>query len=181
MAFEDSEEKWAGLAEQSQKGDKRAYTQLLTEISPYIRNIAMKSLSNADAADDVVQEVLISVHKSLSTYSNDRPFKPWLHAIISFRKTDYLRKYYANRQDKTVDSEVLNFSTEHVTEMGAAGELKDIEKALETLPEQQRRIFTMVKIEGYSIAEVAQEMDMKESAVKVSAHRTMKKLQGILN
>lgn len=171
-------QEWAGAA---QAGDKRAYAQLLGAIAPYIRNVIVNSLSNQDAAEDIAQEVLISVHKSLASYSPDRPFKPWLMAIVNFRRTDYLRKHYAQRQDKTTTTdENYEFEAANVTNPAHAGELKDIESALGSLPEQQQRIFRMIKIEGYTAQEVANEMDMNESAVKVSAHRTMKKLQGIL-
>ncbi|MEM6811974.1 MAG: sigma-70 family RNA polymerase sigma factor [Pseudomonadota bacterium] len=174
-------DQWQEWAISAQKGDKVAYTKLLKEISAYTKNVVSKRISNNEAAEDIAQEVLISVHKSLNTYSADRPFKPWLSAIINFRRSDYLRAYYNKRQDKmttTVDNP--EFIKENVTELSNAGELKDIEAALETLPEKQRQIFEMIKIEGYTAQEVANEMQMKESAVKVSAHRTMKKLQGIL-
>lgn len=174
-------EQWQEWAAAAQKGDKRAYSQLLTALTPYIRNVVMGSLSNSDAAEDVAQEVLISVHKSLASYSPDRPFKPWLMAIINFRRMDYLRKHYAQRQDKTTTIDKnYEFEALNVTNPAHAGESKDIEKALEKLPEQQQRIFRMIKIEGYTAKEVANKMEMNESAVKVSAHRTMKKLQGLL-
>ena len=174
-------QEWQEWAIAAQGGDKRAYTQLLQSITPYIRNVIIGSLSNPSAAEDITQEVLISVHKSLSTYQPDRPFKPWLMAIVNFRRTDYLRKHYAQRRDKTTTTdENYEFEANNVTNPAHAGELKDIENALASLPEQQQRIFKMIKIEGYSAQEVANEMNMNESAVKVSAHRAMKKLQGLL-
>lgn len=174
-------QQWQEWAIAAQGGDKRAYTLLLQSIAPYIRNVVIGSLANPTAAEDIMQEVLISVHKSLSTYQPDRPFKPWLMAIVNFRRTDYLRKHYAQRRDKTTTTdENYEFESSNVTNPAHAGELKDIENALASLPEQQQRIFKMIKIEGYSAQEVANEMNMNESAVKVSAHRAMKKLQGLL-
>jgi RNA polymerase sigma-70 factor (ECF subfamily) len=174
-------DQWQAWAAAAQNGDKHAYSQLLTEIAPYVHNVIINSLANPDAAEDIMQEVLISVHKSLGSYKPDRPFKPWLMAIVNFRRTDYLRKYYSQREDKTATTdENYEFESQNVTKPAFAGELKDIEAALATLPEQQQRIFRMIKIQGYSAKEVANEMDMNESAVKVSAHRAMKKLQGLL-
>ena len=172
---------WDHLAVKAQGGDKRAYAELLSALAPYVRNVIIKSLSNQDAAEDIAQEVLISVHKSLNSYSPERPFKPWLMAIVNFRRTDYLRKHYAQRQDKTstIDDNP-EYLAANVTNPSNLGELKDIEAALDKLPEQQRRIFSMIKIQGFTAQEVANELDMNESAVKVSAHRTMKKLQGLL-
>jgi len=88
---------WEELAKLSQDGDKRAYSQLLTDIMPYIKVRLSSGFANPDWVEEVVQDVLISVHKSLSSFSADRPFKPWLNAIIHYRKADFLRKYYKNR------------------------------------------------------------------------------------
>lgn len=173
-------QQWQEWASAAQQGDKRAYNNLLTAIAPYIRNIVMPSLSNADGADDVMQEVLISVHKSLSTYDSSKAFKPWLSAIINFRRTDYLRKHYAKRDDQKTSLDNPEFIAQNVTNMGHAGELKDIEGALADIPDKQREIFQLIKIQGYTAEEVASKMDMNVSAVKVSAHRTAKRLQGIL-
>ena len=168
---------WKELAIRAQDGDQRAYSDLLNDLVPFIKSVTSGSLANPDWVEDLVQEVLISVHKSLNTYSPDRPFRPWLMAIINFRKTDLLRKYYKNRGNQKTTTDDLEFYRQHVTEPGAAGEFKDIEAALEDLPEKQRKVFEMMKLHGYSAKEVAKEMDMSVSAVKVSAHRTMNKLK----
>ncbi len=170
-------DKWAALAVKAQAGDSRAYADLLRAIAPYIKNYVSPSLANPDWAEDVTQDVLISVHKSLKTYSAERPFKPWLHAIINFRRTDFLRRHYAGRADKTAPLENLDFEGEYVTKSPYAGELKDIEAALDALPEKQKKLFIMMKIEGYSAQEVADVMGMSISAVKVSVHRTAAKLK----
>ncbi len=171
---------WEELAKLSQDGDKRAYTQLLSNIMPYIKIRLRSGFANPDWVEEVVQDVLISVHKSLSSYSADRPFKPWLNAIIHYRKADFLRKYYKNRDANQSSRDNAEIFGSNVTNYPLAGELKDIENALATLPAKQQELFKMVKIEGYSAAEVAVKMNMSVSAVKVSAHRAAKKLKSIL-
>ncbi len=173
-------ELWTEYAGLAQAGDKTAYNALLREIAPFIRNYILKSLANPDWADDISQEVLISVHKSLNTYSPDRPFRPWLMAIVNFRRTDYLRKHYNARENKQTTLDDFDFQKAHVTNPTHAGEYKDIETALDTLPDNQRKVFEMIKIKGYTAKEVANEMGMSVSAVKVSAHRSMAKLKAIL-
>lgn len=170
-------EAWKGWAVQAQAGDKAAYNNLLKEIVPFVRNYVAGSLANPDWADDIVQEVLISVHKSLATYRPDRPFKPWLMAIVSFRRTDFLRKHYSARGDRKTSLDNPDFMQAHVTNPAHAGEYKDIETVLSELPEKQRKVFEMIKIQGYTAKEVAGEMGMSVSAVKVSAHRTTNKLK----
>lgn len=172
---------WKDWATAAQEGNTAAYNHLLRDIAPFIRNYLVGGLANPDWADDITQEVLISVHKSLKTYSNERPFRPWLMAIVNFRRTDYLRKFYSSRSDKQTPLDDLDFQKSHVTNPTHAGEYKDIEKALETLPEKQRKVFELVKIQGFTAKEVANQMNMSVSAVKVSAHRTMGKLKTMLD
>lgn len=174
------EERWHDYAVKAQGGDKQAYRRLLKEISTFAAHYILTSLANPDWADDIVQDVLLSVHKSLNTYSPDRPFRPWLMSIIHFRRTDFLRKHYNMRQNKLTTLDDLDFQKTHVTNPANAGEYKDIEAALQTLPENQRVVFEMIKIKGFSTKEVANKTGMSESAVKVAAHRTAKKLKKIL-
>lgn len=179
--YENQDEAWSALAVLSQQGDKRAYRELLNAILPFVRGRLAGGLANPDWIDDITQDVLISVHKSLETYSGDRAFKPWLNAIIQFRRTDFLRKHYKVKKVKESSAEKSEVFSEDVTFSTNAGELKDIEGAMQSLPEKQRKIFKMMKIEGYSAQEVADEMDMSVSAVKVSAHRTTAKLKEMLS
>jgi RNA polymerase sigma-70 factor (ECF subfamily) len=177
----DRDQMWREWAGKAHNGDKAAYSSLLKDITPYIRSVLAPGLANEDWIDDITQEVLISIHKSLKTYSCDYSFKSWINSIINFRKTDFLRKHYRSRSNVTTTLENPEFIKEHVTESTVSGELKDIEKALDTLPEKHRRVFELMKIEGYTAKEVANEMDMSVSAVKVSVHRTTKKLQEMMN
>lgn len=174
-------DEWKELAVLAQNGDKKAYSRLLKEILPFIRNSLLPKLANPEWVDDIAQEVLISIHKSLNTYSPDRAFKPWLNAIIHYRKTDYLRKYYSQRGNASVPVEdQINLAAD-VTSPEDMTEYGNVEKALLEFPEKQQQIFRMIKIEGYSAQEVAEKTGMSESAVKVSAFRTMEKLKENLN
>lgn len=168
---------WDDLATLAQQGDQRAYSQLLGEIGIFAKNYLGGRVSDIDAVEDITQEVLISVHKSLHTYAPDRPFKPWLISIINFRRADYLRRHYARKADKTVSADILEFKKDFVTNPEYSGEYKDVETFLDGLPGRQREVFRKLKIEGYTAQEVAGQMKMSVSAVKVSAHRTLEKLK----
>ncbi|MAE50289.1 MAG: hypothetical protein CMH27_00610 [Micavibrio sp.] len=175
--YYDIDEEWRELAIRAQAGDRQAYSSLLKAIADFVKNYLIPRLANPDWADDITQDVLLSVHKSLKTYSAKRPFKPWLMAIVNFRKTDYLRKHYSGRYNMHVELSDLNLKAEHVTNMEYVGELKDIETILGKLKGKHRVIFEKMRIYGYTAQEVADELGMGVSAVKVSVHRSQKKLE----
>lgn len=167
---------WQKLMTEAQKGDQVAYRQLLSEIAPFIKRMIIRSLSKPDQADDIVQEVLLSIHKAMSTYDPVRPFMPWLMAIVNFRRTDYLRTHYAARDNLTSPLEALD-TEDYVTFDGHQGEYKDIENAVKSLAPRQRHVFDLVKMKGYTAKEVAEKTGMSVSAVKVSVHRSIQKLK----
>jgi len=167
---------WQELAVKAQAGDSEAYRELLTGLVPLLRRILVKGLARPSDADDIVQEVLLSVHKALNTYSPERPFMPWLMAIVNFRRADYLRQHYAMRKNVTVPVESIELADD-VTDTAHAAEYRDVENALGTLPLKQREVFEMMKLKGFTAQEVSNQTGMSVSAVKVSVHRTMAKLK----
>lgn len=172
----DDGRQWRELATKAQSGDAAAYRSLLSGLVPMIRKMIVKSLPNPQNADDVVQEILMSVHKALHTYDPRRPFLPWIHSIIQFRKTDYLRQYYAQHDNTKVSLDDPD-TPDYLITSGPNGTIKDIEDAFEALPDQQKKVVELMKIKGYSAEEVSQKTGMSVSAVKVSAHRALQRIK----
>jgi len=126
--------------------------------------------------DDVLQEILISLHKARHTYDGQRPYKPWLYAIAHFRLQDHLRMHYADRLRHAEDiADLENQLHEDVTE--AAISYESISGEIEKLPEKQATILRLMHQEGHTAKEAAKLMGMNESAVKVAAHRAYKILR----
>lgn len=166
-------EELMGLAQQ---GDKTAYNQVLQESSRILRGFLISKLNNMEDVEDVLQEILVSVHKSRHTFEKKRAFKPWLFSIARFRLCDFFRKIYKkNENEVPITEEMENFNEGDVTEDSESYEL--LNEALEKLPQKQQDIIRLMKLEGYTAKEVAKKMGMKESAVKVSAHRSYKLLK----
>lgn len=164
------------LMQAAQCGDKQAYAKLLSGITPLIRSFLHRRLGPRDDNQDVLQEVLLAIHKASHTYNTDRPFKPWMFAIADFKVKDYLRAHYRKNAHTHVDfDEAENLIADPVTLGPSSGE--QLHEALSVLPEKQQTIVRLMKIEGYTASEVASQMDMSESAVKVSAHRAYKILK----
>lgn len=175
MAMDDNQI-WSDLAARAQTGDADAYRKLLSEMVPVIRRTIIRSLPNPQYADDIVQEVLISIHKALHTYDPKRPFMPWVQSIINFRRTDFLRQHYAQHDNTKVsldDPDTPDYLITH----GHDGTIKDIEEAFDSLPDRQKKVVELMKIKGYSAEEVSEKTGMSVSAVKVSAHRALQKIR----
>lgn len=160
-------------------GDKRAYSALLQETTRFLRPFLAKRLSLVSEVEDLLQEILLSVHKARHTYDGMRPYKPWAFSIAQFRLLDHLRAHYADQLKHAVElSEVENSLPENVTESSFTYE--SIKGEIQKLPEKQMTILQMMHQDGYTAKEVAEKIGMKESAVKVAAHRAYKILRNKL-
>ena len=160
------------LMRQALVGDKKAYGELLKATSRFLRPYLIKRINSETDVDDLMQEILISIHKARHTYDGMRPYKPWVYAIAGFRLKDHLRSRYADHLRQAVDlSEVEKNLAEPVTESGIRYE--SIDGEIRKLPPKQATILEMMHREGYTAKEVAERIGMKESAVKVAAHRLL--------
>jgi RNA polymerase sigma-70 factor, ECF subfamily len=172
----DNTDNFAALMRQSINGDKRAYAELLQETSRFLRPFLAKRLSFTNEVDDLLQEILLSIHKARHTYDGNRPYKPWVYAIAQFRLQDYLRAHYSDQLRQALEiSELENNLPENVTETTISYE--SISGEIQKLPQKQATILQLIHQEGYTAKEVAEKMGMNESAVKVAAHRAYKILR----
>ena len=159
----------AGLA-----GDGAAYGDFLSQLSPVLRRVIGRKIPMADV-EDVLQDVLISIHKARHTYDGERPLMPWVLAIAGFRITDHLRKAYSQMRQQSVDIADYENVLEAVTE--TPGENESMKEMLEAVGQRERKILSLMHVEGYTASEVGSQLGMKESAVKVAAHRAIRKIR----
>src|SRR5262245_31106615 len=83
------------LMQAAQGGDTQAYVLLLKEITPRVRQIvrAQRRFLKIEDIEDLVQDILLSVHAVRATYDPRRPFMPWLMAITRHRLADAARRH----------------------------------------------------------------------------------------
>ena len=167
------------LLRTARAGDARAYAAFLQGITPLIRTAIGGSIP-VSQRDDVAQEILLSVHRALPTYDTNRPLRPWLNAIIAYRKTDALRQLYKSKTEQPADIEADHAHHLASNPATTAGELKDIQAALNQLGGKQRQVIELTRLRGLSVEEAAQAMGVTTTDVKVSAHRATTKLKALL-
>jgi RNA polymerase sigma-70 factor (ECF subfamily) len=173
--------RWSRLMKDAQAGDARAYQQLLEEILPAVRAMVRARLYDHTAADDVVQNVLLSVHRARHTYRSERPFRPWLSAITRNAVIDSFRES-GRRRDREMGVELIEeFAAPEGDTLPGEGALSpEIVAALERLPDKQREAVTLIQLEGLSVAEAAARVGITSGALKVRAHRGYRSLRKAL-
>jgi RNA polymerase sigma-70 factor (ECF subfamily) len=171
----------------AQRGDGAAYAALLRSILAPLRAFVRRRGVDESEVEDVVQEVLLSVHRARHTWHASRPFDPWMWAIARNASTDALRRQSrdrARRGPTAADADAAGA----LADPGAgpledvlAGEVSpELERALAGLPAAQREAVLLLYVEQLPAAEAATRAGVSVTALKVRAHRGSKALRARL-
>lgn len=169
------------LMQRAQGGDTAAYVQLLNEITPILRRVIrrQRAFLSSEDIEDLVQEVLLSLHAVRATYDSNRPFMPWLFAITRNRLVDGVRRYSRQgaREISFDETEVTFAAIAANTIQEDFGERRDLLRAIEDLPQTQRDAIEMLKLKEMSLKEASAASGMTTGALKVATHRAMTSLR----
>ncbi|WP_419757631.1 sigma-70 family RNA polymerase sigma factor [Acidisoma sp.] len=181
---DDLEHRLARLMAAAQQGDGPAYQALLRDCVPVVAASARRQGVTPDRVDDVVQEVLIAVHRARATYDPARPFLPWLRAIAQRRAIDGLRRHWRQAVREVHDPVAYE---SHAQETAEADDVLDAQSralalraSIAGLPPGQRQAAERLGLQGQTLEEAAAETGRSKVALKVNLHRAIKALRGKL-
>ncbi len=172
------------LMRAAQDGDGAAYAALLRDCLPMLAQIARRQGVAADRVDDVVQDVLITLHRVRHTYDPDRSFNAWLRAVTQRRAIDSLRR--TGRQGSREIHAPLAFEAHADGSVAADDSLINgaraarLRAAVAQLPPGQREAVEHMGLAERSLAEAAAETGRSTGALKVNLHRALKSLRAIM-
>lgn len=163
----------------AQDGDRAAYARLLREISPFVRALARRRFSDPDRCEDVVQDVLLTIHRVRQTYDPHRPFTAWVAVITSRRCIDAIRRRGRIAAVETPETgHYETFADPAANRDVEAGEaFEEAAALLEGLSPGQRQALELVKLQELSLAEASALSGQSVGALKVNVHRAIKALR----
>lgn len=164
----------------AQDGDRLAYDLVLRDCVPIIKRVARNQGAAADFIDDVVQDVLITLHGARQTFDPTRSFIAWITVIAQRRTIDLLRKH-GRRGAREVHApiEFENFAAEGNPERDATRntEAERLRAAVATLPEGQREAVRSLALEETSLEDASKSTGRTKTALKVNLHRAIANLR----
>ena len=174
---EDRTERWRAWMAAAQQGEADAYQRLLTELLPFVSGVVRGRVGDDPAAEDIVQEVLLSIHTARHTYRPERPLEPWVRTIARNAVIDWARKRArARKRESDVDAADLAAPDSGGPPTALS---PGVERALSSLPEAQRQAVVMLKLEGLTVAEAAERAGTTPGALKLRAHRGYRALRDL--
>src|SRR5690348_10235932 len=176
---QDKESEWSRWMAAAQDGDRAAYERLLKDCLPFLRALAGRYHHRPDRREDVVQDILLTLHRVRHTYDPARPFTHWLATIASRRSIDALRRRGRTEKTEIFDEHAYEtFSDPDANrERSARDEAPALRSAIASLPEGQREAVELLKLRELSLAEASQLTGKSVNALKVNVHRALKALR----
>lgn len=176
----EEDERLSRLMQAAQSGDNRAYAALLQDVAVLLRRFVRSRRRGSDPSDleDIVQDIMISLHAVRATYDPSRPFTPWLLAIARNRLVDAARRYGRSLSHDSKDYDVmLSLYTEDRSERGDGFDKDALMSAIERLPASQRRAIELMKLQELSLDEASRATGSTVGSLKLLVHRAMKNLR----
>lgn len=179
------DERWSALMAAAQTGDRAAYASLLKECAPFIQRIAARQGVRGDRVDDVVQDVLITLHRVRATYDPARSFSAWLRVIAQRRAIDLLRG--RSRLEKREVHAPIAYEAHADPRVDPAAHSERREEAavlsgaIDSLPPGQREAVKHLALREMSLEEAAAATGRSKGALKVNLHRALKSLRARLS
>lgn len=163
------------LAGRAADGDLRAFESLLRRYGPLLRTYAYRVLGSNSEVDDVVQDAFIAAWQQLPSLEQLGSLRSWLIRIVTNKSIDRLR---ARRQHADIDDyegDVADPRTPaSVIESRSIDDALSV--ALSSLPDDQRRVWVLREIAGYSYEEMSEALQLPHSTVRGVLARARKNL-----
>lgn len=175
------------------QGEKEKFRLLVEEYQQMVFQTCMGFVHNKDDADDLTQEVFIQAYQSLSRFKGDAAFSTWLYRIAINASLNKTRKSplkmifhkFENLRDDKIEKDhpaVLIPDEEDPEKILIKHEdIKWVRKALDSLPENQRKAIVLSKYDDLSQKEIAEIMNTTEGAVEALLVRAKKNLRDKLS
>ena len=165
---------WSELMRHAIAGDRRAYRQLLTDVTPVVRGLVRARAAGMDAAwcEDVVQETLLAIHLKRATWDSGRPLRPWVYAIARHKLVDAFR-----RRGRHVHVPVDDFADSLPADPAPDPlERRDAESLIGRLPERDAALLRCLALEERGHAECGARLGLTAGGLRVALHRALQRL-----
>jgi RNA polymerase sigma-70 factor (ECF subfamily) len=172
------------LINAAQAGNVAAFERLVRPVERQMLAVAAGIAQNADDANDIFQDAMLSAFKSIGSFQGGSKFSTWLHRIVVNTSLSYRRKFKRFWQQTTELHDGVEYEEQHCTdaytpeESLLSAELNtQLNTALATLTERERIAFVLCHQQDLRLKEAAEIMNCNENSLKVFLFRARGKLR----
>jgi RNA polymerase sigma-70 factor, ECF subfamily len=170
------------------RGDEAAFAELYDAIAPRLLGFLRRATRDAFAAEDLMQQTLLHMHRARGSFISGAPVLPWAFVIARRLLTDQARRRRVERRlfsEAPADNDRMAYEPAAAT--AAADDVlhalrlgRRFQDRIEALPELQRTAYQLLQQEGLSLKKAAEALGTSVTAVKLRAHRAYVALRAVL-
>ncbi|RME90954.1 MAG: sigma-70 family RNA polymerase sigma factor [Anaerolineae bacterium] len=171
-------------------GDREEFARLVETYSDQIYRLALKMLASPQDAEDVLQNTFLKALQALPTFEGRSSLSTWLYRIAVNEALMVLRRQRPEVQiaddddsagDDITPAYFIDWCCLPEEELLSAESRAYLDQAIQQLPEKYRIVFILRDIEGLSIRETSEALNLSETAVKTRLLRARLKLRDLLS
>ena len=156
-----------------------SFHNLIEHEIPRLRRYARALTRNPDRADDLVQETLLRAIRKSHLWQPGTDIRAWLFTIMHNHHVNMVRSVM--RQDAMIDIEDMSSSLVATSDPTASRQLRELERALACLPDEQREVILLVGLEEMSYQETAQVLGVPVGTVRSRLSRGREALRRLMD
>ncbi|OEK07592.1 RNA polymerase subunit sigma-70 [Flavivirga aquatica] len=173
------------------EGKQSAYGKLLDIFQQKVFSTCISFVPNKEDAEDIAQEVFVEVFNSINKFKGNSKLSTWIYRIATNKSLEFIRKKNAKKRfaflQALFGNDIPIDKTKYFTEMNHPGiilenkeENETLFRAINQLPEAQKVVFTLSKVDGKSYQEISDITEKSLSSVESLMFRAKKNLQQLL-
>jgi RNA polymerase sigma-70 factor len=162
------------------EGDREAFDAIYWRYSPKVYNTVFYLLNDSAIAEDVVQELFLTIWEKRSNIRPELNFEAYISTIARHLAYKYVEEtFHKNRLTDELGH--IELKTDSGEDRIEADSLRDyILNVISSFPEMRRKVFIMSRFENLSHAEIAQRLSLSERTVEAHIYQALKELRKIL-
>jgi RNA polymerase sigma-70 factor (ECF subfamily) len=169
-------------------GNQAAFSLLIDDYQQKVFHTCISFVPNKEDAEDIAQEVFLEVYKSIGKFKGNSKLSTWIYKICTNKCLEFIRKKNAKKRlvfmQRILGNEIPLDKTNFFTEFNHPGILLEhkersetIYLAINTLPESQKTVFTLAKLDGKTYQEIVEITGKSMSSLESIMFRAKKNLQ----
>ena len=158
----------------AREGDRDAFGRLYNGVAADLYRMALYTLGNPQDAEDVVAETFLEAWKGIRGLRDAGSLRQWMMRILSVRCKRRIAGYIRERGSIDIDDYIEDAAPDTT---GPRAEVRD---AMARLAPEERQIVLLSVLQGYTMREIAEMLELPQGTVSSKLHRTFKKLRRML-
>ena len=169
------------LVEKCKRGDRQAQFELYRLYSKAMYNVCLRMLRDESDAEDVLQNAFIDIFTKLSSSKFESSIGAWIKKVVVNNCINFLKK--RRLQFTEIEEKHGHIISEEETpgDEYFGMNVESVKKALNSLPDGYRVVFSLYLLEGYDHQEIGEILGISEATSKSQYSRAKQKLKDLLN